>query len=683
MKRSLLSFVCAAAFVVARAEAGEVQVDGRFETERIGRSLEVGLDATGRLEAAEVRAGALPFKQSERLSPNFGTVDGALWARFRLVDARAEGAPLVLEQGDANADTLRVYVDDAPPIVSGDHSPFSSWPIRAREPAVEIPAGSHEVLVELRGGMTKHFPLALYTREAYAAHRSADDLAQGLYFGAILALTLYNLLLFAATKLRVYGLYAATIGCVALVQFTVHGLGTRLVWGDLLGLNDRLSIAGPFLAFAFGTLFFVDVLRLEARRPREASVLRGRLVPAFLVAGVVATAAPFGPGSAAAAIGAIAWALVVLAVSVREVLAGDRVARIVVLAWLALLGGVALFALRTIGLLPSNELTVNGMQVGSVIEAVLLSLALADRIKELQHEVSEKQALALANAEAALEAREQAMAELEERRKLQGELDAASHRLAQAENMATLGMLMAGIAHDLRNPLNYVQSASENLQEVQHDLDTDDADARGRAVATVRRVTGWIDQGVRTMDALSVAMRNQSRNPGASGADDGDDDPRTAVSLGEVVREALLLCRSRAAHCEVSLEIEEATVYADPTGLGQLVMNLVSNAADALLERRNADPGQRCRVLVRAARIGAGFTLEVHDSGPGIPEALRAKILEPFFSTKPRGQGTGLGLAIVQRVVRQHEGILSIDASPELGGARFAIVCAGMGPRPS
>jgi two-component system NtrC family sensor kinase len=83
------------------------------------------------------------------------------------------------------------------------------------------------------------------------------------------------------------------------------------------------------------------------------------------------------------------------------------------------------------------------------------------------------------------------------------------------------------------------------------------------------------------------------------------------------------------------------------------------------------------KILVRGFVVNEVATIEVHDSGPGIPESLREKILEPFFSTKPRGQGTGLGLAIVQRVVRQHGGSLEVGASAELGGARFAFSWSG------
>jgi signal transduction histidine kinase len=84
---------------------------------------------------------------------------------------------------------------------------------------------------------------------------------------------------------------------------------------------------------------------------------------------------------------------------------------------------------------------------------------------------------------------------------------------------------------------------------------------------------------------------------------------------------------------------------------------------------------------VHAAVTDGEVCFEVHDSGPGIPEALRTKILEPFFTTKPRGQGTGLGLAIVQRVVRQHSGSLHIARSEARGGARFTVTMPAAGTR--
>jgi signal transduction histidine kinase len=338
--------------------------------------------------------------------------------------------------------------------------------------------------------------------------------------------------------------------------------------------------------------------------------------------------------------------------------------------------GTTLNSLRMVGVVTTNVLTANAQQVGSVIEFLLLSFALADRIKQLQHEVIAKGELALANAnealvhaeaakkasDEALAAREMAMRELEERRRLQGELDVASQQLTQAENMATLGMLMAGIAHDIRNPIGAVRGAGEVMSDLLPKVLGDDARARAESGELVREALGWIEQGTRTMDAISLAMRNQSRG-GATEAE--------PMNLEEVVNEALVLCRSRTKLYQLETKLEPVTIVGDATGVGQLVMNLVSNAADALAEQQQADWRGRHAILVEARVVDGEVRIGVHDSGPGVPEAIRAKILEPFFTTKPRGQGTGLGLAIVQRVVKQHGGTLSIERSEALGGALF------------
>jgi signal transduction histidine kinase len=315
-----------------------------------------------------------------------------------------------------------------------------------------------------------------------------------------------------------------------------------------------------------------------------------------------------------------------------------------------------------------------GFVVETTCQAVVVSMQnrrAHDRVDELAGELEGKNdALARANvslegANAKLEnANAVLAAELDERRRVQGELEVATQQLTQAENMATLGMLMAGIAHDIRNPLNYVQGAAEQLRSAIPDLRSDDHARREKTVARVEKVVGWVEQGTASMDAISLAMRNQAR----SGSAEFDD-----VNPREIVLEALLLCRSRTKACDVEVDVQDATIRADATGLGQLVMNLVSNAADAIAEAREANPAMPATIRVSARTDGDGLTLAVEDSGSGIPEHVRARILEPFFTTKPRGQGTGLGLAIVHRVVKQHGGTLEIARSEALGGARFSV----------
>jgi signal transduction histidine kinase len=259
--------------------------------------------------------------------------------------------------------------------------------------------------------------------------------------------------------------------------------------------------------------------------------------------------------------------------------------------------------------------------------------------------------------------------ELSERRRLQGELATTEAKLADSQALATLGTLVAGIAHDLRNPLQFIMSAVEQLRDASDELLSDDPENRAKALTTVTRVTGWVETGATKMEAISRAMLNQSRT----------DHERTLLVLSGAIEEAWLLCRGRAASVDVTFAVSDASVYVDPVGFGQLVMNLVSNAADALnaLNAPDApdanDAPRAKRIHVEAVVEEGFFSLRVHDSGPGVPLELRERIREAFFTTKPRGQGTGLGLAIVCRVAEAHEGAVVVDESPLLGGALFHV----------
>jgi signal transduction histidine kinase len=112
--------------------------------------------------------------------------------------------------------------------------------------------------------------------------------------------------------------------------------------------------------------------------------------------------------------------------------------------------------------------------------------------------------------------------------------------------------------------------------------------------------------------------------------------------------------------------------------VGQVIMNLVGNAIDALQERREAEGVESCgHIMVDLRPLennGAeGIEILVDDDGPGVPKHIRAKILEPFFTTKPAGKGTGLGLAITSKIVANHGGRITIETSDPLGGASFRV----------
>ena len=216
---------------------------------------------------------------------------------------------------------------------------------------------------------------------------------------------------------------------------------------------------------------------------------------------------------------------------------------------------------------------------------------------------------------------------------------------AEAERMATIGTLAAGLAHEIRNPLN---SVSLNMQMLEEDLGGDSGGATRRLLALTRGEIGRLERLVSDFLAYARPRALERRRLHAS-------------SLLEHARELLA---GQAAAQRVSLRVEEhdehTWIEGDPQQLLQLVLNLAQNALAACHDRRM--PG---KVTLRAWRDGHRLAIEVEDDGVGIPVEEQAKIWDVFYST--RKGGTGLGLAIVQRIAASHGGELELTSAPGEG----------------
>lgn len=218
-------------------------------------------------------------------------------------------------------------------------------------------------------------------------------------------------------------------------------------------------------------------------------------------------------------------------------------------------------------------------------------------------------------------------------------------RLAQSEKLAALGQLAATIAHEVRNPLAVIRSAAQGLGEL---VPADSDDAR-RSSAFIMTEIDRLNSVITSLLTFARPLQLQSRR----------------VPVRELLDRAALLAREELAAKRVHLhrraEAEDVTVHADADLMSQVLLCLLTNAAEA------APSGE---VVLDATASGNSVEIDVVDSGPGVPLALRERIFEPFFTTRSRG--TGLGLAIAKQIVEAHGGRLTV-ADGERGGARFAV----------
>jgi signal transduction histidine kinase len=228
---------------------------------------------------------------------------------------------------------------------------------------------------------------------------------------------------------------------------------------------------------------------------------------------------------------------------------------------------------------------------------------------------------------------------------------AQREQLQQSEKLAALGTLLAGIAHELNNPLSVIMHQSTLLQaELKGDPREERAGSVLRAVNTCSRIV---------KNFLALARHEPPR--------------RVPVSLNDVVFAVIDLMayglKNDGIRVELDLTEPMPEVAGDPQQLERVVLNLVSNAQYAL----RTHPGPRTLILrSRVDAAGERATLSVTDSGDGIPPDIRSRIFDPFFTTKPPGHGTGLGLSLCHGIISAHNGTIVVN-SENGAGTSFVI----------
>jgi two-component system NtrC family sensor kinase len=240
-------------------------------------------------------------------------------------------------------------------------------------------------------------------------------------------------------------------------------------------------------------------------------------------------------------------------------------------------------------------------------------------------------------------------------------LKEAQAQLIQTEKMASLGQLVAGLAHEINNPLAFVLN---NLYTVETGLDriapeaephlSEPTLARMRKVRTRLREMG---EGLDRVKELVLNLRTFSR------LDEGE---FKTVDIADSIDSVLVLLKHK---MNARIEVErhygpERSLSCYAGRLNQVFMNLIANAVDAI-------PGKG-KIVITTSQTAQAFCISVRDTGKGIPEKIRGRIFDPFFTDKPVGQGTGLGLAISYGIVQDHHGTIEVE-SQEGAGAEFNI----------
>lgn len=375
---------------------------------------------------------------------NYSFSKSAWWFALPVtVDAEAASRWL-LEVGYSSIDCVEVFTRRADGTFerqeAGDMKPFSErlYPHRNLVfPVMLTPGKTQTIYLRVTTEGTVTLPLTLWAPEALAREDRVSYTVLSLYYGMLLALCLYNLLLFLSTREPMFIAYVAFTVSMAIGQLSMNGFGNQFLWGEHPKWGDIALPVGMSLTGLTGAIFMRLFLSTKKTSP-----LHDRLIllclGAFLLACSLPLFLPYRPVAIIVSVFGVLFSVIAVFTGVHSVRGGHPGGRYFLLSWFALLLGVAVQGLRVFGLMPTTTLTLFSMQIGSALELLLLSFAMADRINTMRREKNLADAAVLhANAQL-----------LETLRKSEQELE---HRVAErTHELETANKLLLEKEHELR-----------------------------------------------------------------------------------------------------------------------------------------------------------------------------------------------------------------------------------------
>ena len=480
-----------------------VDVAGTSQTPIVlARYFEVLEDASRTLTLQDVQSPA----HASRFQPvpaaaelNFGFKTSAYWMRLHLQNTSTQAVERLLEIHNARLSSIQLHQPDAAPnqqlSVTGAAQPFDtrSYTNRFFVFSLQVPAQSERVIY-LRFQSTNPLavPAKLWHPEAFHTYERNDYLIQALYFGLALGMICFNVLLFIALRDPIYLKYVLFAGSMVLTLSAINGLGHEFLWPGTSQWSNMSSYVGFSCCMVTLLVFVRHILNTAKVVPlMDKFILIQMGFYCLLPIGFAVSYETF-IRPAPLLYGATSFSIFALALfrAVKK----QRSAYFFLAAFGMLVIGTFMMILKAYQILASNQITDNGLQIGSALEMILMALALADRFNEMRREKYTAQQVALESQhrlvsslkssereleerveqrtldlkqafEEAKQSREQAETAQQQATQALDDLRAAQTQMIQSEKMATLGQIVANVAHEINTPIGAVKSSGRTISD--------------------------------------------------------------------------------------------------------------------------------------------------------------------------------------------------------------------------
>ncbi|PWJ57336.1 hypothetical protein CLV98_10743 [Dyadobacter jejuensis] len=688
-------------------------------SEIIGKHLEIFQDPSNRLTVQQIQA-RTDFQLNHEDAANMGQSQSAYWLRFKVKNLSSD-SNIYLELAYPLIHSCELYYFIGNSVVSHKYSDFDTFDnreVKHQNLIFNLPIplyGEREFYLKIRGDSQVILPLFLHDQKHLFESSLYAETINGIYAGIIIVMVLYNLFIYFSTRDKSYLYYVLYILFIGLAQTTLTGYAYKYLWTSYPGFNANAVVWFSVLAGIFAAFFFKNFLQVKEKLP-IGNLLLNIMIFLYSATGIINILGFKSLSFTGIDISGGYGALATLFVAIKITRQNYRPAKFFLGAWSLFLLGLVLLVLRNMNVLPYNMFTTYTMQAGTILEVILLSFALADKINILkkEREASQERALWISKENEriikeqnvslegkVLKRTKELRTTNEELHNTLNQLKDAQSQIIESEKMASLGQLTAGIAHEINNPINFVSSnvrpLRRDIEDVLEILDAysvleeyESPQVYEQQVQNIKNLKKDLDIGyIKTeLDMLLTGMEDGAKRTveivkGLKIFSRVDESDLNLVDINEGLESTLVILNYQIG-TEIALEknlgeISKVECYGGK--INQTFMNILSNSIYAL--KNDPDPNKKPKLTVSSWQPDEDHVcISLKDNGIGIPPEVKSKIFDPFFTTKQIGEGTGLGLSIVFKIIEVHHGSLVVNS--EVGeGTEFLITLPVLRKKPS
>ncbi len=614
----------------AKASAnGEVVISDDSESIQLNHYIHILEDQDNMWTIEQVSSDSFrqKFTRNDGRLPNYGYTDSSYWVRFDVTNLSNKNLWL-LELDNTTMDYVTFYVpsesgrNEYETHMTGDLFPFKQRELKHRNFVLELDLPLQEtssIYIHFKTEGAMNFPLTIWSEDRFIEKTQREYIIIGLLFGIVSVMALYNLFLYFVLRNKSYLFYVVFIIASSLTQIAFLGLGYQYLWPEAIWWNNRSIVFFMCLSNIAGLLFAKVFLDMKRYTP-----MLNKLIKPIIIFNLFLIVLLYFSYPIALVVVMVSLMFFIIFIVVSAYLSyrrGYHAARFFLLAWCILLLGVIITGLVDSGFLPLMPYTKYAWQITSVIEVVLFSFALADKINMMRIEKDEAK-------KDAIESKEMALESLKRTNKLKDEF-------------------LAVTSHEIRTPLNGIIGIAETMKDGAAGEITDSMNKNlGMIITSGRRLSHLIDD---ILDFSSLKNDVLELN-------------FKRVYLHELTEVVLTMCKTLVKHKNLKLvnKIPKTIppVLADENRLQQILYNLIGNGI------KYTEEGS---ITVLATYDEHAVVLTVQDTGIGIPEDQLESIFLPFQQgdhTSAGGYGgTGIGLNITKRLIELHQGYITVDSN--------------------